>query len=353
MVKSIPQQYQVADFIEWNDKKQLTLNPDFQRRSVWTPDGKSYLIDTILHGFPMPTVYLRTSIDPRTQRSIRDIVDGQQRLKAILDFAKGKLKLNKRAKDYAGLEYSALDEDAQEAFLSYAISVEQLLNATDEDVLETFSRLNSYTVPLNPQELRNARFRGDFKWKVREMALELRDFWTRYQVLSTRDRLRMVDDELTAEMFGVILEGVRAGGKPGIDRLYEAYDPNFPQQQADRTKERVGDTIDFICGEFDEEMRGDYWSRPTQTLILFAAVAHALAGIPTGDIKDMPKGSCLSEIHLDSARANLAVLADAVTQPDPPERFVEFIRASAASTQRIKSRRIRFALVWQALTGEV
>jgi len=216
-----------------------------------------------------------------------------------------------------------------------------------------FARLNSYTVPLNPQELRNAKYRGDFKWKVREVALELRDFWTKYEVLSTRDRLRMLDDEFTAELFGIVLEGIRAGGKPGVDRLYETYDPNFTQEQADYVKGRVRETIDFICGEFDDAMSGEYWSRPTQTLILFAAIAHACEGIPVGDIADMPTGPCLDVLDLNSARANLAMLADAVTQPNPPERFVEFMRASAASTQRIKSRRIRFSLVWRALTAQI
>jgi len=97
MVRSVLEQYNVAQFIEWNDKKQLTLNPNFQRRSVWTLDGKSYLVDTLLRGLPMPKVYMRTTIDVSTQRAVRDIVDGQQRMRAILDFAKGELRPNKRA----------------------------------------------------------------------------------------------------------------------------------------------------------------------------------------------------------------------------------------------------------------
>lgn len=43
MVTSVRERYHVADFIEGRDKKQLTPNPDYQRRSVWTPDGKSWL----------------------------------------------------------------------------------------------------------------------------------------------------------------------------------------------------------------------------------------------------------------------------------------------------------------------
>jgi hypothetical protein len=348
--KSILEQYHVADLIEWHEKKQLTLNPNFQRRSVWTPDGKSYLIDTLLRGFSMPKIYMRTVIDVETQRSVRDIVDGQQRTRAIIDFAKGRLRLNKRAGEYVGLHYSDLDEDTKQAFLSYPVSVEQLINATDKDVLEVFARLNSYTVPLNSQELRNARYQGDFKWKVREVALELGDFWAKYQVLTTRDRLRMLDDELTAEMFGVILDGVR--GKGAINKLYDRNDREFPQ--ADEVKGRVLTTLRFIWTEFDEAMRGEFWPRPTQTLILFAAVAHALGGIPVGDIgAEMPEVAPGVALDPEKARSNLAVLADAASQPTPPTRFLDFVKASSASTHRIASRRARFLHVWTALTGEL
>ena len=111
----------------------------------------------------MPKVYLRTLIDRVSQASVREIVDGQQRLRAILDFGLGKFRLTSRAGEFSGLYYSDLEEELQNTFLSYRISVEQLINADDDDVLEVFARLNSYTVPLNPPELRHARYQGDFK----------------------------------------------------------------------------------------------------------------------------------------------------------------------------------------------
>ena len=39
--------YSINDFIEWEERKQLEISPKFQRRSVWSPQAKSYLIDTI------------------------------------------------------------------------------------------------------------------------------------------------------------------------------------------------------------------------------------------------------------------------------------------------------------------
>ena len=56
--------YSINDFLNWNNHNQLELNPIFQRRSVWNESAKSYLIDTILRGKPIPKVFIRQ----KTQR---------------------------------------------------------------------------------------------------------------------------------------------------------------------------------------------------------------------------------------------------------------------------------------------
>ena len=46
MVNSVLEQFQIADLLEWEQSKRLILNPDFQRRNVWTPGAKVYLIES-------------------------------------------------------------------------------------------------------------------------------------------------------------------------------------------------------------------------------------------------------------------------------------------------------------------
>ena len=235
----------------------------------------------------------------------------------------------------------------QEKFLTYPVSVEQLINATDDDVLEVFARLNSYTVPLNGAELRHARYQSDFKWKVREVATQLSEFWRKYNILSTRDRLRMLDDEVTAELFGIILEGVRNGGQPNLKRLYDTFDKDFAE--AEQVSQRVRSVIDFLDTQLSQVLAGEVFSRPPQLLMLFAAIAHAKFGIPPGELgEDFPSDHRL-EINLDIFRQNLAVITNAVLDPAGSERFLDFILAST-STQRIASRRVRFRYLWRAMT---
>jgi hypothetical protein len=337
MAKSLLEQYRVADFLEWFDQKRLRLNTDFQRRAVWTDDGRSYLIDTILRGLPMPKVYMRTELDVVSQSVVREIVDGQQ------------LSLTKRAGNFAHLRYQDLEKDTQENFLSYAISVDQLVNATDEDVLEVFARLNSYTVPLNDAELRHAKYQGEFKWKIREVATSLSEYWKTFGILSTRERLRMLDDQLTAELIGIVLEGVTDGGQPSIDRLYDNNDHAFPD--AENVTWRVLDGLSYLRKEFEDALNGGVFNRPPQLLILFAAVEHFRRGIPPGGLtEDFPPTGPTTEINTSLARENLALITDAVIEQSTSSRFLNFVRASSASTQRLSSRRIRFSYLWKALT---
>ncbi len=57
--------YSINDFIEWEERKQLEISPKFQRRSVWSPQAKSYLIDTILKDKPLPKIFIRATTDPK------------------------------------------------------------------------------------------------------------------------------------------------------------------------------------------------------------------------------------------------------------------------------------------------
>ena len=72
-----PVSYNISDLNEWHQKETLILQPKFQRRPIWSKNARSYLIDTILRGLPVPKLYIRQKIDLDTRRSIREVVDGR------------------------------------------------------------------------------------------------------------------------------------------------------------------------------------------------------------------------------------------------------------------------------------
>src|SRR5690349_6065204 len=63
----------------------LTIKPTYQRRPVWARKQKCYLIESILLGFPIPEIYVQHSTTAEGISSFA-IVDGQQRIRAILQF---------------------------------------------------------------------------------------------------------------------------------------------------------------------------------------------------------------------------------------------------------------------------
>ena len=348
------QSYPISDLVQWMKEKTLVLNPEFQRRSIWPEPAKSYFIDTLLEELPVPNIYMRSVTDPMDMRTYREVVDGQQRLRTIWDFVENRIQLGSNANTFEGMKYEDLDESQQRRLLAYQIGVVQLFGASDDKVLDIFNRLNAYGLSLNSQELRHGRYQGGkykgiFRRAVIEASKRWGILWDRYEVVSVRARVRMADDELMAQMLGVMLEGVQDGGQPTINRLYKTYDEGLPENST----ARLDETIEYMVGNLPEALSSRTVRAP-HFLMLFAAVAHALFSIPKGELggdSQLPyrDGKALSDLSM--AIQNLETLAEVfdIEENEVPKRLVLFKRASARSTQRIRSREIRFMKLYEAL----
>lgn len=345
------EQYTIADILNWLADRTLVVNREFQRSDrIWPTAARTYLIDTILRGMPIPKIYIRTQTDVNTKRSYREVVDGQQRLMAIKSFAQDEFALRPSEDDLeelAGKRYSELGEDAKLKFLEYPLPVEQLFNATDAYVFDVFQRLNTYNFNLSAQELRHGKYHGSFRNSVIASSKRWAFLWDKYNVIGKRARVRMADDELMAQFFGVMLKGVTDGGQPKIERLYRNYDTELPE----RTSGQVDRILEYIAETMPDILETNL-ARAPHFLMLFSAVAHAKFGIPPGDIRDeMPPRDTRALSDVEMAKVNLSTLADILNMdPDEaPERFHKFRLASAGSTQRIRSRRVRFLMSFKSL----
>ena len=128
-----PTSFTVADYCNAMRGGEITVNHDYQRSDqVWPQVARSYLIETILKGFPIPKLYLYQVTDVKSRKTRKEIVDGQQRSAAIYDFYNDGFKLPKSAEneDVRGRKYSELDEDYQHKFLDYPIDVDLFVAAT-------------------------------------------------------------------------------------------------------------------------------------------------------------------------------------------------------------------------------
>jgi hypothetical protein len=338
MATAKPITWQIADVIQWYRKKELIINERFQRHSVWTPQARTYLIDTILQELPIPKIYVRTILDAKRQTSIREIVDGQQRIRSIYEFANNDFPLSSRSEMFRGKKYSDLTEQDQEKFLGYTLTVEHLLNASDDDVIDIFARLNSYTVILNAAEKRHAKYQTEFKFAVRRCSQFHRSFIERYDIFTTKQRFRMLDDEFFSQVYQLIHDGVVDGGQASIDRFYRLMtDEQFGEKEDKEYRKKIDDAADFFDKHLSAFLKGSL-ARHYQVLIMFAAYFHQKYSIAEGQLGTLP-----ARTGLDEVQNIVNKLAELERAFDSGEKdFEKFIEASSSSTQRLSSRRVRF-----------
>src|SRR5439155_8254089 len=177
----------IRDFEEWDERDELTLAPKFQRRDVWSDKARSYLIDTIVRGKPIPKIYMRQDVNPKTRRTKREIVDGQQRLRSVLSFIRDGFKGNRaHHESLLGKYFSGLEKEAQRELLKYEFSVDLLQDTPDNEVYDIFARINTYAEKLTYQELRNAKWFGEFKSSIYLLASEFTTFFETNGLFTSR-----------------------------------------------------------------------------------------------------------------------------------------------------------------------
>ena len=271
--------YSIRDFEEWDRKGELVLAAKFQRRDVWSPKARSYLIDTILRGKPIPKIYMRQEINLKTRRTRREIVDGQQRLRSVLDFlGDGFPILKTHNEEHAGKRFSQLDDDTQRDILRYEFVVDLLQDMPDREVYDIFARLNTYSVTLNAQELRHAKYFGEFRTAVYELANELMTFWETHAIFSDRQILRMAEAEFVSELLIAMSVGIREKSKRLIDKFYEDHDDKFPRRKT--LEAGFHATVDAIGAIMGDTLAKSRFREIRLLYPLFCAVYHMQYGLP-------------------------------------------------------------------------
>lgn len=340
-------QYPVSDILEWEASKKLVLTPKFQRRSVWIPKAKSFLIDTILRGMPIPPIFIRQRIDPVKQRAIREVIDGQQRLKAVLNYIGGEFPVMAIHNDeFGGKFYSDLPEITRTSFLGYKFTINVFEDISDNDVLNIFSRINTYTVKLNAQELRNAQYFGLFKQMVYRLAHKHYSFWNGNKILSESQTARMADAELVSELIISIMDGIQQTKDADINRYYKKYDDIF--ERRDEIEKKFSETITLIADILPTELPSLEFKRSPVFYSLFVALYDAKFGLPNSD-KDRIKFTA-SEIRRIAGR--IKDFDAVIGAKDIPEEFQTFVEYTKLSTADVGKRKYRHKFLWdKILTG--
>jgi uncharacterized protein DUF262 len=333
--------YTPLDFLSWREAKSFVLVPKFQRRGVWPAPARSFLIDTLLRGFPVPPIYLRIAQSEDKKRTVREVIDGQQRLSAVLDYMDGKYALSRAVGGpNVGKTFVDLGESDQKTIRTYSFICETLHGVSDQEVLEIFARLNIYSVPLNAQELRNGKYFGRFKQSAYGLAHEHVEFWRRHRIFSERSIARMLEVELTSELMILGLDGLQ-DKKKSIEDFYAKYDEEFAERST--VEKRFRATIDGINEAVADTLAESEFRRPPLFYSLFGVVYHRMFGIPKVTLPSPKKPMNQREAsELSAAVSKFSDLLESAGEGQPvPRGYEDFVLASQRQTDNIKPRMVR------------
>lgn len=220
----------------------LRLRPAFQRNLVWNAEQQSFLVDTVLRGLPVPEVYIHqeTSADGTNEHTV--VVDGQQRITALLKFLNGHLTLigdNELDQRWKGKKFAELDTDLKRRFRTFQLIARQLPPLSESTLREVFRRLNKTVEPLEPQELRHAAYGGPLLSLLEKAAAQ--PTLSELGVFSPKDYLRRRNDELLAEIAFAFTSRAFPNKKEGLEAFFLTREKNGtdPAELADLTR-RLG-----------------------------------------------------------------------------------------------------------------
>lgn len=331
---------------KWKRGK-LDIQPDFQRQFVWDRTKASRLIESALLDIPLPVIYLSEEPDNREY-----VIDGQQRLTSFFAFIDGKFqdgsefKLTKLKvfEELDGKKYVDLADNLKDKILYFKVRTITFLKESEPTIkFEVFERLNSASVSLNDQELRNCIYRGRFNTLLKELAAE-EDFRALLN-LNTQPK-RMQDIELVLR-FAAFFHATYLNYKPPmrnfLNREADKY-RNIGEKEAQELRVAFKNTCQIIRSMFGksafkrfhkgtEKEPGGGWEPKKFNASLYDILMYTFAREDRNVLFQ----------HLDSVREALLHL---MTER---QEFIDAILLSTSSKQAVTK---RFDL-WRAALQEV
>lgn len=264
-----------------HSRNELILSPKFQRRPVWPPAARSFFIDSLLNGFPVPPIHVRVTRAPGQQQAILEVVDGQQRLLAVFDFLDGRLRLSRTLNaEWAGKKFAQLGEELQSKILDRTLTIFQYTGISDREVLQIFERFNANSIQLNNQELRNGRYFGFFKQSSYDLAREYLDYWRDAHIFTDQSIARMLEVEFVSELLILQMAGLQ-DKKKSINDFYDRLDEDWPERETQEARFRA--VMDSIVSIFGNDITGTAFTKRPLFYTLFGAIYHYVYGIPDFD----------------------------------------------------------------------
>lgn len=225
----------VTTLLEQWDNNDLVL-PEIQREYVWDLARASRLVESLLLNIPIPVLYFA-----ELENATYEIIDGHQRVRSIVRFLKNEFALGNLSvlSDLRGRRFHQLPKREQRFLKTRSLRAIVITAESHPNMkFEVFERLNTGSISLNAQELRNSVYRGPFNDLLKRLA---QNAHFRAMIGQKAPRKRMVDEELILRFFALrtslptyrpslkrvlntYMNGVRSAPQKDIENLAELFE---------------------------------------------------------------------------------------------------------------------------------
>lgn len=213
----------VSDIVRMIEDKDIRLDPDYQRNYIWDNKKASKLIESIILNVPIPVIYVSQEDDDSWS-----VIDGLQRLSSLKRFFDGKFKLSglEILSELNRSDITTLNPKAHRMLKNGLLRVIMITHDSNEEIkYDVFMRLNTGSVHLTEQELRNCLYRGTLNKFLKEVVNNQK--WLALMGLKEPHK-RMADREMVLRFMAVWKnwnrdEGVLFGYKGRMKSFLNAF----------------------------------------------------------------------------------------------------------------------------------
>lgn len=339
-----------------HSEEKLYVNRRYQRKLVWTLLEKQKLVESIIKRYPVPAILLA---EKDGNASYYEIIDGLQRLNAIISFIEGGFPTidgkyfdiskfptaneNRLAGSFVPVtQDNLIDSKEVSVILDYSMAFSIMRDATEHEVNDVFDRINSYGHRLSDQERRQSGIQNEFSDMVRTIACNIRGdqslthlalskmpeisidlpmtkhgydvkadqvFWVQQGILKSTDLRDSLDEQCVADIAASIISGsVLERSKDVLDKIYESDSPEsrqllsslavYGQEKFTDEFEYCIQQVEMLCNDGDSSKLRDiiYEHRNTNAFpAVFSLILIAMHEVIVGEKKTVNSYSGLKD----------------------------------------------------------
>ncbi len=326
----------IGEIINLYKDEDIIIKPEFQRFFRWKIDQKSRLIESILIGIPIPSIFVQQIDDGRWE-----IIDGLQRISTILEFVgilkdeNGKLKepsrlsatkflpsLQKMMYECSFGSNMCFDRETKLIFKRTPIIIQIVKRDSNfSSKYELFDRLNSGGSPVTNQELRNAIYLQEKHKEVKFLKdLSNNQHFKKIINLSDKQIEEAYDQELVLRFFAYNDNKIKITSYGSLKDFLDNYiHKHLNEDELPCLKEKFEKLFKFL----DEHCQANLFKRKNRNTPFKVSIFEAVT-IGLYDIDDF------ENIDIEKIKTKIQNL-------DQQSWFVEYSKQGSQTKQRIEA----------------